>query len=423
MSKIKSFIHQVLLLLLWKCLKLFVSATKPQSRAAGLRRAVFVPADPITFVGSRGDAAMMEAVLSIFRPNYPDAELYVASTNSSADEIAASMELKTVRVWGGPLMPIKFYRQLKEIRPDVGIVNGADIMDGYYSPVMSLRMVIAADLFALSGAKSIFTGFSFNANPAILVRLAFWMLDPAVKVNLRDPVSFDRFSELTGCAANLVSDSAFLLKPAQNLEKGASEAVDWVGVQHSLGRTVVVLNVHPMLFNDDVTESSMGELLESLCSSVSMLDDSSSISWLLLPHDDREKSGDIRTLAEISRILSMKLGERVHFVEAPPSAAEIKTIMAYVDGVVTGRMHLAIAALGQGKPVMAFAYQDKFAGLLQHFAMPNWLILDANDAKDPSFLSASLNRFVKELPSLKADVEKHLPRVILAAESTFAEIA
>lgn len=423
MLKIKSLLHQVLLLLLWKGLRLFVSAAKPRVQAVDVHRAVFVPADPITFVGSRGDAAMMEAVLSFFRLNRPGADLYVASTNSKADDVAAAMGLKAVRVWGGPLMPIKFYRLLKTIRPDLGIVNGADIMDGYYSPVVSLRMIIAADLFVLAGGRAVFTGFSFNSNPATLVRLAFWMLDPTVKVNLRDPVSFDRFSKSTGCAGHLVSDSAFLLKPSATLEKGASQAVDWVNVQHALGRTVVALNVHPMLFKSEATEKAMGELLESLCSSVSMDGDNSFTSWLLLPHDDRQKSGDIRTLAELHTALSVKLGDRVHFVEAPPSAAEIKTIMAYVDGAVTGRMHLAIAALGQGTPVMAFAYQDKFAGLLQHFCMPDWLILDANKARDPAFLSANLNRFIKELSELKGDVEKHLPRVVEAAESTFAGIA
>ena len=38
-----------------------------------------------------------------------------------------------------------------------------------------------------------------------------------------------------------------------------------------------------------------------------------------------------------------------------------------VDLVLTGRMHLAIAALGMGTPPLCVAYMDKFEGLFHLF--------------------------------------------------------
>src|SRR5574344_391976 len=57
------------------------------------------------------------------------------------------------------------------------------------------------------------------------------------------------------------------------------------------------------------------------------------------------------------------------------SAPELKALCGHLDCLFTSRMHLAIAALGRGKPVAAFAYQGKFTGLFRHFDLPEDLIL------------------------------------------------
>ena len=45
----------------------------------------------------------------------------------------------------------------------------------------------------------------------------------------------------------------------------------------------------------------------------------------------------------------------------------MKGLVGLVDFAVTGRMHLAIAALGMEVPVVALAYQGKFDGMMQRF--------------------------------------------------------
>jgi polysaccharide pyruvyl transferase WcaK-like protein len=316
-------------------------------------------------------------------------------------------------------MPIKFLGRLKEINPSVGLVTGADIMDGHYSPVMSLRMIIAADLLACWGARTAFIGFSLNDRPAPLVRYAFQRLDSRVRVNLRDPLSWARYGKMTGRAGNLVADSAFLLKPAATLDAESQATVEWMQAQRAGGRKLLILNLHPMLFPSAAAAAGTTRLLASTLAVMKALTEKHGLSWVLLPHDNRAASGDMTTLASLDHQIDDALRAHVRLVASPPGAAEIKAIAAFADGAVTGRMHLAIAALGQGTPVMAFAYQDKFAGLMQHFNMPDWLVLDAEPATHPDFLGERIERFVLELPQLKNQVEARLPGVQAAAESTF----
>lgn len=430
LTSFRSFVHQVLLLVIWRFARgyLHVALRVKKNGHRGNRggmppRVVVVPSDTENLVGARGDEAMVVSVTSAIRERQPSAHIYMACSGRAASDRCAELGFRTLSVWGGFLMPIRFCSQILKIDPSFGFVTGADIMDGYYSPVMSLRMIVAADLLSKVAKGSSFVGFSLNGSPTFLVKYAFRTLDQRAHVNLRDPVSFSRYQRLSDRQGKLVADSAFLLEPASELQNVAHSAIQWIEHERSEGRLVLALNVHPMLFSHEERLERLPALVESVSESAFEKAERSGVSWLLLPHDDRPTSGDMTALSAVHGALFGKLGDRVHFVEVPPSAAEIKTIMAHIDGAVTGRMHLAIAALGQGTPVMAFAYQDKFSGLLQHFCMPDWLILDANDATDSAYLSARLDRFVKELTPLKADVEKHLPRVIQAAESTFAEIA
>lgn len=362
---------------------------------------------------------MLNAVVSSIRKFPTNAHISIACSGQRAKSLASTQGFGTFPVWGGPLMPLKFLQAIRRTQPSIGLVIGADIMDGHYSPVLSLRMLIAADLLATFGAKTAFVGFSLNASPSWAMKYAFRRLNPRVLVNLRDPISWQRFQSISGRKGNLVADSAFLLEPAADLSDKASAAVDWMQHCHDAGRRVIILNLHPMLFSAERGPSAMPRLMASMLQAVSALTARHALSWLLLPHDNRPTSGDMTTLAALDREIDPSLREHVMLVDEPPSASEIKAIAKYADGAVTGRMHLAIAALGQTTPVMAFAYQDKFAGLLQHFHMPDWLVLDAEAATDAAYLVARIERFVAELPALRKEVETYLPAVTAAANATF----
>lgn len=362
---------------------------------------------------------MLDAVTTTVCNRLPKSTVSVACSGVKASNICQTRHYSSFPVWGGALMPLRFARNISNIRPAIGLVIGADIMDGHYSPVLSLRMLIAADLLSRSGARTSFIGFSLNDTTAPLVKHAFRHLDSRVRINLRDPISKMRFERFAGRKGHLVADSAFLLKPATELSALAAAAIAWMQQRRDAGRQVVILNLHPMLFSAGKVSAAMPKLMASMLRTMAALTEKHGLSWLLLPHDNRPSSGDMTTLAALAEKIDASLRDQVFLVEEPPSAAEIKAIAKHADGAVTGRMHLAIAALGQTTPVMAFAYQDKFAGLLQHFQMPEWLVLDAESATDPDYLIARVERFVTQLPALRAEVEMHLPAVTAAANATF----
>ncbi len=329
------------------------------------------------------------------------------------------MGLRAFRVWGGPLMPLRFSQLLATCRPALGFVMGADVMDGHYSPVNSLRMIIAADLLARWGARTVFVGFSLNEHPCLLVRYAFKKLHENVRVNLRDPLSRHRFQLMSRRKSCQVADLAFLLEPATKLCQDSASMVTWMQQRRAAGRRVLILNVHPMLFSPHEAPRAMPRLLNAMLQAMNALTDKHALSWLLLPHDNRSHAGDSAALEALTLEMSPSLRKQVLLVRKAPGAQEIKALTQHADGAITGRMHLAIAALGQSTPVMVFAYQDKFAGLMLQFSMPDWLVLDGAAATDPKILMDGMERFVSQLPELRLEVQRHLPTVRMAADATF----
>jgi polysaccharide pyruvyl transferase WcaK-like protein len=92
-------------------------------------------------------------------------------------------------------------------------------------------------------------------------------------------------------------------------------------------------------------------------------------SFVFLPHDYRNEWSDEVALATLfeqalpdTRARCLLPKERLH-------ASEIKYVVGHCLLVVTGRMHLAIASMGGGVPVIAYAYQSKFEGILRLFGI------------------------------------------------------
>lgn len=61
--------------------------------------------------------------------------------------------------------------------------------------------------------------------------------------------------------------------------------------------------------------------------------------------------------------------QRCRALLQPYRANELKFFAGEMDAIITGRMHLAIAALGCGVPVGCVTYQGKFEGLFDHFLL------------------------------------------------------
>jgi polysaccharide pyruvyl transferase WcaK-like protein len=89
----------------------------------------------------------------------------------------------------------------------------------------------------------------------------------------------------------------------------------------------------------------------------------------------------------------------------------MKAISGVCDLVLSGRMHLAIASLGQGVPVICLTYQDKFEGLMEYFDLTGntfspQAVLDSDD------LSERMFDYLDNCSELKKKVRDALPKVI-----------
>lgn len=411
-------INELILISVWVLVIFRLKIRKIDSQSGNI---MLVPADVNALIGSKGDEAMAVATMQKLRDQHPTSKIYAACSSDRALEKAKDMGLMSFQVWGGKVMPLKFYASIKAIKPSFGVLMGADIMDGYYSPINSLRMIIAADLLARCGANTFFLGFSLNENPHWILKYAFRLMHPSVKVSLRDPVSLARYEKFTDLKANLVADSAFLLVP--NTQTAIVNTVkDWVLSEQSQGRIVLAINFHPLLFPKATADKDVLALSKSIENMMQTLTFKYNLSWLLLPHDDRPAVGDEAPLAHLYASLASEIQRHSFLIENTPSAAEIKAISGALNGVLTGRMHLAIATLGMIVPVMSFVYQGKFEGLFHHFKLPTWVMFTPTDGKDPRFLVEKVEKFVENIQQLKGIVSDNLPRVKALSTSTFDPI-
>jgi polysaccharide pyruvyl transferase WcaK-like protein len=113
-----------------------------------------------------------------------------------------------------------------------------------------------------------------------------------------------------------------------------------------------------------------------------------------------------------------RFGPRLHMVDGLLDAWDAKAIAGAVDLVLTGRMHFAIAALGQGTPPVSVVYQGKFEGLMQHFGLeaePLLLAPDKVGSGDAALAAATANA-----ERLRSKILAVLPRVEALSRSNFS---
>ncbi|WP_245283410.1 polysaccharide pyruvyl transferase family protein [Bradyrhizobium sp. WSM2793] len=384
------------------------------------RRLVVLPSDPWSVRQSRGDEAMIEAATGEVKKTYPNLEVYIVTATPTASADVRAMGFKPLELWRQPFSYETVAQELSLTKPDFGLVLGADVLDGYYSPVDAARMLLVADLMAAFGAKVSVLGFSFNSRPAKALREVFRLLDPGVVLNLRDAISLQRFDDFARKRAHLVADAAFMLTPRADTA-AVKQIAATIARQREQGRKVFVFNIHPMLFRKP-EPAKLRQMIELAAGAMERLSREHNASWLLLAHDYRPEIADDNCLRPLADRLKPTLVDHVHHVDQALSAGEIKAVVGLVDGAITGRMHLAIAALGQGTPVAAITYQDKFQGLFAHFGVSESLLLSpAQFLVDDSFEKFVL-QFLGAHEAVGEKVRQMLPDVMELSRANIAPL-
>jgi polysaccharide pyruvyl transferase WcaK-like protein len=373
-------------------------------------RLFIIPPDTDTLIGARGDEAMVLAIAESLRERRADLHVSVLVGSVPAETAARRIGFEPVRY--SPSF-IGVIQAIRGSRPDALVVIGADMMDGYYSPTTSAMRLLAADRLTRDGVPSIVSGFSFNAHPDPLLASVFDALDPRVRLCVRDPLSLTRLRGFCKASPTLVADPAFLLRPDSTSSRVA-QIGDWIARRRRSGDRVFGINLHPSLFPD--APADQHRLTQAVAAALTSIAGSEAVSWLLLAHDFRSERSCGVSLAQVECVAGERLGERLLRPTEALSAAELKAVTGALDGVFAGRMHLAIAALGQGTPIACLTYQGKFQGLLEHFALPHRLALSPRDALREGAVEAVLRHFMAEAVAYRQRIAQRLPGIIALSE-------
>lgn len=377
---------------------------------------VILPSDPWSLVGAKGDEALIAATLEELRRYYPDRSPHIVTGTAAASDHARRLGCLPMQIWGGPHSLARVARACGGAK--LLVVLGADIMDGFYAPMDAVSRWWLADLTARWGGRSVVVGFSFNDRPSRWLRTPLAKLSARVELRVRDAASLARLERFCGRRADLVADIAFLLEPATGSAEVA-RVLSWAREEAARGRVVLGFNVHPMLTAGG-TRREVRHLIESSVHALNEIRRRRPVSVLLLSHDDRPEKGDRVCLEPIAAALATSGSGGVLLPARPMCAAELKAAAGATDCLMTGRMHLAIAALGQGVPVGAFTYQGKFQGLFQHFGLPESLLVSPDEPDLTAALTAALDRLLADRSVLRARVSTRLASVIELARSNLA---
>lgn len=289
------------------------------------------------------------------------------------------------------------------------LVLGTDVMDGYYGGRDSQQRIAVTEMAAQAGALTRIISFSFNNRPHPECVEMLKRLPAQVQMFGRDPLSRQRLMNSLERPVELVADVAFLLEPTPDTEK-VQAVYRWADGEKAAGRIVIGMNANHILLEQvkGLTSDSLVNAYVAALQEITIR--YANASFLLTPHDIRGEVSDVMLANLIYAGVSEAVRSHCMVVPTPCKPAEIKAMMAKVDFVLSGKMHLAIASLGQGVPVVCVAYQDKFEGLFQHFEMDD-LTIDPKDVVQPGKLAAFFIGKYEQREALAGQVQKRLPAV------------
>ncbi len=366
---------------------------------------LIIPCDPWSVVGSRGDQAMILAV----KQHCGDVEIDILTDSHDADDECFDVGLVPVAEWNEPFdkwMKVKAHQYEKVY------ILGADVTDGVYAWPIAMKLLMFYDCFSRMGKEIHYLGFSWSETPSPWMHLVFPLLKQELPLPIRDPISYERVAKFTKHRPLIqVADAAFKLKPNPTLR--AQHWIDWCRKMHEDEQKVVAVNVHQM-FNEVETKSEDWVIAFSKC-----LDEVAqchgNISYLLVPHDNRPRVSDLEILKQVKQSLPKST-----LIDTVMNADEIKAVLGVCDALIAGRMHISIAALGQGKPVFGLIYQGKFEGLWKHLELSQETIAEPMIFIDkPRIARKLLENFYNNIQKLHKQIVNGLPNVIELATKNF----
>jgi polysaccharide pyruvyl transferase WcaK-like protein/coenzyme F420-reducing hydrogenase beta subunit len=402
-------------------LRLSLRLTRLLRRGGDSPIIVLPPSSP----GSLGDQAVMTAVFEQLL-SVPGRRVVVLGYAMDDDWTrSAGCRLETVDVgdffgWGSNRSLARLMVCLRSAHQLV--VCGTDVLDGQYNVQRSIRRLRTVELAVALGVPVTVLGFSYSEHADPLARRVLRGLAGKARFCVRDPISFEVVAPVAGGRAVLVADPAFLLTARDDSDL-VRPILDWIVAQRGAGRQVLGINVNHLLLSHtagatpDALVASVAEALRQLRARLP------SLAFCLLPHDSRGTPSDFVLADALAARLRADGHPATVTLPRSISAAEVKGVVQHLDAVFTGKMHLAIAALGSGVPVGAIVYKDrKFHGLFRHFGLERWL-LTSESWSEPEQLSSFIAALVEQRSEIAASLQNRLPQVLSLARANFTGLA
>jgi len=306
--------------------------------------------------------------------------------------------------WKERIKLIKIFSSFKNF-----FLLGTDMLDGNYADWYTLGLLKLTHQAAFSGLNVRVVGFSLNEIQDPKSITALNNLPKNVKLYVRDPVSLKRAqSVLTKQKLVLTADMAFRLNPVVENDS-VKEYMKRILSYKENAFTIIGININPQLF---LKTKDLENLIISFTDAISKTFNylNSNVAFVLIPHDFRKTNNDLLLLQNIYDKLSEKIKNQTILIKHKVLASEIKYIIAYTDFVLTARMHVAIAALGQKIPIACVVYQGKFEGLCKHFDIKNNTI-EPSEAIIPDKLFQLIKTLINSKETTKKLLEINFEKV------------
>lgn len=233
-------------------------------------------------------------------------------------------------------------------------VIGADTVGGDYLHGFLGYRVRALTISANAERDARLVNFSFGKNPTPTAVRLLRSLPEEVELWARDVDSQSRASTVLGRQVYAAPDVAALMAPLETVR-----GVEFVARMEG-PYVVLVPNAHFMTMGWRDSEVVVEDWVEVALGLIE-----SGYQIALVPHDVRERPGDVQLAGEIQVRLNHK-GVRSS-VYVPKSAPDAKYVISHASGVVSARMHGCVAALSMAVPTVGIEYLDKFRGQFEWY--------------------------------------------------------
>ena len=378
--------------------------TEQHEERPKVERVILVaPAAP----GSKGDEGMLLGALRILS-SVPVHLLNPETGPLWTDVLSKSDDMSFVTEHQGA-----FADFLPSIRPtDAVFVVGADVIDGTCGPGPALvRLSFLKEALVRGARGAIACSFRSGVDPAIVDCLKDL---PDSSVFLRDVKSLENFSTQVDSRAEFFPDLSYFAAPSELQSRSCDPGlIAWISGIHERGGKVIGLNFSEQMFrslSDNHDNAARSSLVTNVINEI--LKTVPDACFVLISNDNRDWPNHLSDVAYqefAAESLKDIVGvDRFRIQDPSRSYLDNIVLMRFLDLLVTGRMHLAHAAVRQGTiPLImmgtgrGYTSADKMRGMYETV-----FETDSGVVNEIEGLGAAIRWAEERMPDLKTRLRK-----------------